>query len=151
MLSRLLILISLIAVCLGGSNDAQDPYNANFRAEGTTYHLLDGGSEVQAAPDSSTKIRTFLHGKPVSGDVDGDGDIDYAVVPIHQPAGSGTFYYVAAIFSNEIQPDTIEAVLVGDRIRIKQLTLRNNYLRIDYLNRRSEEAMALEPTEERVA
>ena len=51
--------------------------------------------EVADAPDSATKIRTLIAGDMVEGDIDGDGDKDAALILVHDPGGSGTFYYVA--------------------------------------------------------
>ena len=75
---------------------AADPLNASYRIEGQEIQLVNGRSEVEAAPGSATKIRTLVFGNPVYGDLDGDGVEDSALLLVHDPGGSGTFYYAAA-------------------------------------------------------
>jgi len=86
----------MIPVATEGS--AIDPLNATYG--------VDGRREVQAAPGAMTKIATFVFGKPVFGDLDGDGDDDAALFLVQQPGDNGTFYYVAMENSGfrEIRP-----------------------------------------------
>ncbi|MBW1864721.1 MAG: hypothetical protein JRI64_03570 [Deltaproteobacteria bacterium] len=76
---------------------ATDPLNATYVVEGQIIRLIDGRSETEAVPGSATKVITSVFGKPVYGNIDGEGDVDAVLILTYDPGGSGTFYYVAAI------------------------------------------------------
>jgi hypothetical protein len=150
-LNRAAFALLALAAAACQSAHALDPRNATYRIDGVEYTLVDGQSAVQAAPGFSMKIRTLIVGDPVQGDVDGDGGMDFAVALVHQPGGSGTFYYAAVLSAEGDHQRAVNAILLGDRIRIESLTLRNSYLRVDFLDRAAGDAMAKEPTLPRVA
>lgn len=125
---------------------AKDPLNATYLIEGQEIRLVNGHSELEAAPGASTKIRTDLFGKPIYGDLDDDGDEDTALLLVHNAGGSGTFYYVAASLNQNGQYRGTKAVLLGDRIAPQDVIIRNGVIVVNYADRRPEESMTASPS-----
>jgi len=125
---------------------AADPLNATYRIEGVAVRLMDGRCELPAAPGSATMIRTTVFGKPVYGDIDGDGDEDVAVFLTHDPGGSGIFFYVAAALNENGNYRGTNAVLLGDRIAPLNIGIQNTVVVVNYIDRRPEEPMSTRPT-----
>ena len=120
--------------------------NATYIIEKRKVHLIDGRAEVQAAPGSAAKITTAVFGKPVCGDLDGDGRDDAALFLVHDSGGSGTFHYVAAaIAQNGIYQGT-NAVLLGDRIDLRTIQIQNGVIVADYADRRPDQSMVAPPS-----
>jgi hypothetical protein len=133
-----------VPVCAGET--AVDPLNATFTIEGQEICLIDGHHENQAASGSATKIETTVFGKPVYGDLDGDGYEDAAMVLTHQPGGSGTFYYVAAALNKNSTYRGMNGVLLGDRIAPQTIQIRNGVVAANFADRRPDEPMAAPPS-----
>jgi hypothetical protein len=125
---------------------AADPLNAAYVIEGGAVRFIDGRSEVEAAPGSATKVKTFVFRNPVYGDLDGDGDMDAALILVHQPGGSGTFYYVAAALNERGGWRGMEAVFIGDRVDPRTLDVNNGVVVVSYADRRPDEPMAAPPS-----
>jgi hypothetical protein len=125
---------------------ADDPLRATYTIEGERIRLVAGRAERQAAPGSATRVETMVFGDPVYGDLDGDGTDDAALVLVHQPGGSGTFYYVAAALAFEGAYRGTNAVLLGDRIAPKQIDIRNGVIYANYADRGTDEPMAVAPS-----
>lgn len=148
-----LIFVFAVAVWLVSHTEAGPPgdafdgvLNATYMIEKQEVHLIDGRAEVQAAPGSAAKITTTVFGKPVFGDLDGDGHDDAVLFLMHDPGGSGTFCYIAAaIAKNGIYQGTL-AVLLGDRIAPESLEIRNGMVVVHYADRRPDEPMATSPS-----
>lgn len=68
---------------------AADPLQVSYLVEQQAVRLVEGRSEVPA-PGSATRVKTWVLGKPVYGDLDGDAGEDAAVILAHDPGGSGT-------------------------------------------------------------
>ncbi len=126
--------------------DVEGVLNATYTIENHQVLLLDGRAEVAAAPGSAVKITTAVFGKPVCGDLDGDGRDDAALFLVHNPGGSGTFYYVAAAIAKNGQYQGTNAVLLGDRIVPKTIQIRNAVIVVDYADRRPGQPMAAPPS-----
>jgi hypothetical protein len=122
---------------------SSDPLNATYMIEGQATHLVNGRSEREVAPGSATKIMTSVFGKPVEGDLDGQGDMDVALLLVHDPGGSGTFYYVAAALNRDDSYIGTNAVLLGDRIAPQDVKIRNGVVVANYTDRRPEEPMSV--------
>lgn len=119
-----------------------DPLNATYLIEGTPVGLTDGRSESPAAPGSAMKMMTAVRRQPVYGDLDGNGDEDAALLLVHNPGGSGTFYYAAAAVNVNGRYQGTQAVLLGDRIIPLDIGIRNDAVVINYADRRPEEPMS---------
>ena len=127
---------------------ASDPLNTTYTIEGEEITLKNGRSEVAIEPNSATKIRTFVIGKEVDGDLDGDGDEETALFLVHDPGGSGTFYYVAVALNLDGQYLGTNAVLLGDRVAPKGLQIRNGVVIAGYAKRGPHEPMSTAPSVE---
>lgn len=125
---------------------APDPLNATYTIERQEIRLVNGRHEVQAALGSATKIRTWVFGEPVCGDLDGDGDEDEALLLIQHPGGSGIFYYVAGALNTNGTYLGTNAVLLGDRVAPQTIEIRNGVVVANYTDRRFEESMTTPPT-----
>jgi hypothetical protein len=123
-----------------------DPLNATYTIEGRDIPLLNGRREVEATPGSATKIRTWVFDEPVWGDLNGNGAEDAALLLVHDPGGSGTFYYVAAALNTNGAYRGTNGVLLGDRIAPQNVAIRNGAVIANYADRRFEESMTSPPT-----
>ena len=101
---------------------------------------------MQAAPGSATRIRTWVFGEPVWGDLNGDGVEDAALLLVHAPGGSGTFYYVAVALNTNGAYRGTNGVLLGDRIAPQNVSIRNGVVVANYADRRFDESMAVRPS-----
>lgn len=144
----LFLMIVLVWVAPAGfsAGPAIDPINATYVIEDQEIRLIDGRFEAEAAPGSATKIRTHVFGKPALGDLNGDVDQDAALILVHDPGGSGTFYYVAAAVNVNGRYRGTRSVLIGDRITVRELAVRNGVIVVNYVDRRPEEPMATSPS-----
>ena len=122
------------------------PLNAAYIIEGKEVRLVHGRAEAEVAPGSATKIKTSVFGKPVYGDLDGDGDEDAALFLVQDPGGSGTFYYVAAALKAGDKYRGTKAVLLGDRIVPQTLEIRNGVIIVHHADRRPDEPMTAPPS-----
>jgi hypothetical protein len=110
--------------------------------------LKDGIYEEEAAPGSATKTRIQLGKIQAVGDVNGDGLEDALVTLVVDPGGSGTFTYLALVLNQDGNPKPLAAVLLGDRIIVKSLSLQNGNVEATILTRKPDEPMSAEPTVE---
>jgi hypothetical protein len=132
--------IELQAGALGGVLDA------TYLIEKQEIHLIGGRAEAPAAPGSAAKITTAVFGKPVYGDLDGDGRDDAALFLVQNPGGSGTFYYVAAAIAKKGIFQGTNAVLLGDRIGPRKIQIRDRVIVADYADRHPGQSMAAPPS-----
>ena len=123
-----------------------DPLNTTYSIEGDTIRLLDGRSEIATTPHSALTKKTAVYGKTVYGDLNGDGNEDAAILLIHDPGGSGTFFYVAGALNINGKFQGTNAVLLGDRITPRDLQIRNGILITKYADRRPGEPMTAIPS-----
>ncbi len=68
-----------------------------------------------------------------SGDLNGDGQPDAAVILIVDPSGSGTFYYLFALRSENGSLVQAAQVYIGDRQGIRNLEIADGQIRLDYV------------------
>jgi heat shock protein HslJ len=125
--------------------------NVEYMVEGTSTgkaQLKDGVFEEAAAPGSAAKTRVELGKTPVFGDVNGDGAEDAAVTLIVIPGGSGSFTHLAVVVNDKGAPKPSPAVLLGDRIIVKSVTIKPGAVTVTLLIRKPEEAMSAAPTVE---
>ena len=140
--------IERIPVSAAVDRRASGPLNSTYIIEGKEITLQNGRFEVAVTPDSATKIRTFISGDVVEGDLDGDGDFDAALILVHDPGGSGTFYYVAVAENINGRYRGTNAVRLGDRIAPKDHEIRNGVVIAGYAKRRPNEPMSTAPSVE---
>jgi hypothetical protein len=125
---------------------AFDPYNATYVVGGASVALVNGRAETPAAPGSATQVVTSVFGQPVSGDLNGDGKADAAMMIVQDPGGSGSFYYVVAALDGAGGIQGTNAVLLGDRIAPQNIAIQDGKIVVNYADRKPSEPMTTQPS-----
>jgi len=142
-----LAVLLVFSVHAGAPDGAScDVLNAAYLIEKQTVRLIDGRAEIQAAPGSAIRNTTAVFGKPAYGDLNHDGREDAVLFLMHDPGGSGTFYYVAAAIAADDTCRGTNAILLGDRIDPQGIQIRNGVIVVDYADRRADQPMAAAPS-----
>lgn len=74
---------------------------------------------------------TFLEGLSAFGDLNGDGLEDAALVLLEDSGGSGSFSYLAAVLNCHEEPFNQATLLLGDRVGIKSLAIKDGKVLVD--------------------
>jgi len=125
---------------------AFNPLDATYTIEGQPVTLVNGKSEVPAAPGSSANVVTTVFGSPVSGDLNNDGLPDAALMLVQNSGGSGTFYYIAAAMNTASGTAGTNAILLGDRIAPQDVEINNGEAVANYAVRKPGEPMTAQPS-----
>ncbi|MES2213712.1 MAG: META domain-containing protein [Patescibacteria group bacterium] len=121
--------------------------NATYSIDGRSVTLVNGISEIPAAPQSATKITTRYFGNEVTGDFNADGRVDTAFILTQNTGGSGTFYYVVVALNTKDGYIGSQALLLGDRIAPQTTEIGNNtILVVNYADRKPGESFATPPS-----
>lgn len=123
-----------------------NPLNATYILEGREISLQDGRSETVITTDSATKVKTSVWGAVVSADLDDDGDDDAVLSLVHEPGGSGTFYYLVVALNEEGQYRGTNALPLGDRISVQEITARAGIIETKLKVRGPDEPMSSSPS-----
>lgn len=115
-----------------------DPLNATYSIDGQLVTLVNGKSDTEGA--------TTIFGQPTTGDLNGDGRSDVALILVQNPGGSGTFYYVAAAINTTNGTRGTNAVLLGDRIAPQNIAIRNGQVIANYADRKPTDPMTTPPS-----
>ena len=150
-----LLVVSVAPVCCAviGTQDSQtaagriadSPLAASYQIEGQWITLNNGHAEQPAAPGSASAIRTEVVGRWIGSDLEGDGDRDAVMILVHEPGGSGTFYYLAAALARGGGYRGLNAVLLGDRITLRDIAVTDSLIQVNYLHRAFHEPMTARP------
>jgi hypothetical protein len=123
--------------------------NMTYTVGGTEYALVDGIYSEPAAPGSATMDTVAIYEKWVAfGDLNGDGVGDAAVVLYHDPGGSGTFRYLAAVVDEDGEAVNRDTTSLGDRVRINSLRVDGGEIQMDVVTHGETDPMCC-PTDER--
>ncbi len=128
-----------------------DPRNISYRIEGQAVDLIDGRSEKAATSGSASKITTAVLGNFAVGDLTDDSRPDTALILFQHTGGTGTFIYAAAAINRKDRYSGTNAVMIGDRIAIDHISIRNGVMVVKYRDRRPDEPMSAKPTVDRTA
>jgi len=115
-----------------------DPLDANYLVETNLLSLQDGKAE-SVSPYGAEKTLTEVVGEPVSGDLNSDGQADYAIILKQTTANDpGIYYYVAAALVDEAKKMIVgsNAVPISEGIKIENLSIVNQAVRVSYLERK---------------
>ena len=134
---------------LAGSGEPIDVKNANYLIESREILLEDGVASAPAAPGSASIIRTSVLEGPAFADIDGDNEKDAVVILRDEPGGTGIFYFVSTLLTNNGAQRSSNSLLLGDRIRIKEIAIESGLISIKILDRASGDAMAVAPSVEK--
>lgn len=127
------------------------PRNTTYTIGGVPVTLVDGYSEVAAAPGSASQVITTYFGNEISHDFDADGRPDTALVLTQTTGGSGTFYYVVVALNTQDGYVGSNALLLGDRIapqssEMSQTPGKEHILVINYADRKPGEKFSTAPS-----
>lgn len=124
-----------------------DYKNISYGINGQMVKLVDGVSERESVPGSSSKTITKYFGNEIQKDLNNDGKQDVAFLLTEEMGGSGTFYYVVAALATDTGYEGSQAVLLGDRIS-PQTTESGpeNSIIVNYLDRGPKDPMATAPS-----
>jgi hypothetical protein len=131
--------------CRSATSAEVDPANARYRIGSVVYTLLNGRSDIEAAPGSATRIVTVLGARRAYGDLD-RSSADAAVVLEHQPGGSGTFSYLAVTSGGSGGTAVGPTVLLGDRVLVTRLAIVQGRIEVSYMTRYPAEPFTFAPT-----
>lgn len=107
-----------------------DPRQAHLRLDDldADVRLVDGRfSEVPPAGQATGGLDVTLLLEE-SGDLDGDDMPDAVIAVAADTGGSGRWVYLAPYLADDARPDPIPALLLGDRVQVKTLTVRDGRL-----------------------
>ena len=140
-----------------GGNDKKEepksllsPLNCQYIVEGQIV-TLKGGKEETISPYGNQKVITEIVGNPETGDLNTDGEKDYAVIITQKTDGDvGVYYYAAIALANEaagVIAGTV-AVPLGDRVVIESTAIVNQAFRTNYLDWKTDgDAVESSPTQ----
>lgn len=120
--------------------------DATYLIEGQPVTLVNGLSEIEAAPGSATKITTRYFGNEATGDLNGDGLDDVAFLLTQTTGGTGTFFYVVVALQTETGYQGTNAFLLGDRIAPQTTRIENGILVVNYADRNPGESFDVAPS-----
>ncbi len=135
----------------GGEQPASNlsPLNAPYLVE-TDIITLENGKAEGINPYGAQKMTTEIIGDPVSGDLNSDGQNDWAVVIKQQTENDpGVYYYAAIALVDEAQNLIVgsNAVPLGEGVKIENISIVNQAVRINYLERKIDgDEVESEPT-----
>ncbi|MDB5264838.1 MAG: hypothetical protein JWN64_409 [Parcubacteria group bacterium] len=117
-----------------------------YTIDGKDVQLLNGTSEVEAAPGSAVKIKTAYVGNEATGDLNGDGKEDIAFIISQNKGGAATMYYLVAAFKTDTLYSGTNAILLGDRIAPDSVSIQGGTILAKYKGRNTWEAPTVNPT-----
>src|SRR5262245_25097047 len=125
-----MVLLIPPGLCLAQIDEASLA-NATYRLHSVpgVVQLDNGSFRTSAAPGSASEIFVGLTPHVVYGELDGQSVA--AVVLVTTAGGSGTFFELAVMAVGTTAPRNIATVVLGDRVRLLSLGLRNNEITVD--------------------
>lgn len=124
-----------------------DHKNAEYVIAGAKVRLVNGVSEVSAAPGSAATVVTKYFGNELKKDLNGDGREDVVFLLTQETGGSGSFFYVVAALNTEAGYVGSEGVLLGDRIAPQTTESGSGKIVIvNYADRAPGEPMTAQPS-----
>ena len=114
----------------------------------STIQLKDGFFWKRLVPRSAMELRVVLT-EYAAGELNGDGAFDAAVVLVVEPGGSGRFRYLAAVVNENGRPRNVATVLLGDRVQVLDLAIREGAIAVDLLDHGADDPMPFPSVETR--
>lgn len=121
-----------------------DPLNGTYSIDDQRVPFVDGSAKVIA---DGTENDFKIFGKPVYGDLNGDGKSDAIFYVTEETEGTGFFVYVVGATNDGAggyRPT--DAIFIGDRISPQNITTTGGKAAVNYVDRKDGEPMAAEPT-----
>ncbi len=134
------------AALLGDSARAQPA--ALVQALPNLTYIIDTGSRRDFAlrdgryASMAERIDVRLLEPHAFGDLDGDGFTDAAVLLVYDGGGSGRFVYLAPVLGGPEGQRPLPAILLGDRVPVKGLSIDKGEVRVTVCERAADAPMA---------
>jgi hypothetical protein len=111
--------------------------NMTYKVEDATHGevpLHNGEFEDEPyEPGAASRLEVRFGDRVAHGDLDGDGTPDAAVILWVDPGGSGTFVHLALVLNQNGKPSHVASELLGDRVKVKSLCIKNRIVTVDML------------------
>ncbi len=104
-------------------------YNSEYTSSGKAM-LVNGKYEEPAAPNSASKI-TVTYVTSASGDLNGDGAPDAAVILATNTGGTGTFMTLEAVLNQNGAAVPTATAQLGDRTKVKSVSIAGGVITVD--------------------
>ncbi|MFZ4648413.1 MAG: DUF333 domain-containing protein [Patescibacteria group bacterium] len=127
----------------GGKLSLKD---GTYIIDGVPVALKDGFAESSVTPGSASKIVTRYFGFDAIGDLNADGREDKAFILTQETGGSGTFFYITVALASAQGYQSLNTILLGDRIVPQISEINKGKLTINYFDRKPGEAMSVTPS-----
>lgn len=151
-LAAVVILVFVMRSALDRKGPQRDslPQNLTVTVDQQTFVMRDGLAELDGPPGSAAKDTLRIVGEPLTGDADGDGKLDAALLLRNDPGGSGTFYYAVLAINDGGGYHASNVLALGDRIKPEGIGhVGDGRFVYRFLERKPDEPMAAEPTVEK--
>lgn len=105
---------------------------------------LAGGrfeGQLAAGDAASRPVVTLLPEPRVTGDLDGDGRPDSAVLLAAESGGSGTFVYLAVVGVADGRPVNMATTQLGDRVQVTGLAVEDGQIVVTLLTQGPDDPM----------
>ncbi|HTK33094.1 MAG TPA: hypothetical protein VL335_00910 [Candidatus Paceibacterota bacterium] len=126
--------------------DPAQIHDATFIIGDQPITLVNGKSDIPAAPGSAVEISTDYFGNEVVHDFNGDGVPDRVFLVAQSTGGTGEFYYVVAIVSSPKGNVGSEGYFLGDRIAPQTTELDGNVIVVNYADRKPTDSFTTPPS-----
>jgi hypothetical protein len=124
-----------------------DPRNGTYIFDDELITFKNGTSVQKAGLDVSAVINASIFNAPVTGDIDGDGDIDAIFFVYSSSGGTGTFFYVVAAENvGGGKYVGTKAIFLGDRIAPQNINIIRGVAQVNYAVRKDDEPMVADPS-----
>jgi hypothetical protein len=110
--------------------------NTTYTIGGKEITLVDGQYENQAEYTS-----VMLVPPAATGDLNGDGVDDAAVILADNTGGTGTFEYLVPVIDEAGEMVSGEAVYLGDRVRIETMTIADGVITLEVVTHGPDDPM----------
>lgn len=94
---------------------------------------LTNGAYEEAQPRATAKITLKMLDVFATGDLNGDGVPDAAVVITASTGGSGVFFDLYAVLNERGTPKPLAPILLGDRVKVNAAAIRANEIALDMI------------------
>lgn len=110
-------------------------------APGGKVTLVNGRFEAATGAGATQKITVTLAEQIASGDLNGDGRLDAAVILATNTGGTGVFKDLHVVLNRGDQAVDVAAMPLGDRVQIKALTIQDDMIVVDMITHGPKDAL----------
>ena len=103
------------------------------QAPGGKAALVNGKFEAATGTGATQKVTAVLVEPTATGDLNGDGAADAAVILTANMGGSGVFVNLHAVLNEGGKPADAGLALLGDRVQVKTLAIQGGALVVDLM------------------